>query len=130
MEELQVLKRKLDAMLGEATNDDSSEFAQELGDALQGVVIKRIAQLKAKQDREERMKQLQEACEGSEEASVTLHALTDDCMICLNKLFKADDGVWGAVKLQCTGCSKSPILHVSCMMKLQDKQQKCPQCRQ
>eukprot|EP00953_Heterococcus_sp_UTEX-ZZ885_P020928 11709-Heterococcus_DN1.PRE.1 len=76
------------------------------------------------------MKQLQEACEGSEEASVTLHALTDDCMICLNKLFKADDGVWGAVKLQCTGCSKSPILHVSCMMKLQDKQQKCPQCRQ
>jgi hypothetical protein len=93
-------------------------------------MVKRTAQLKAKREREERMKQLQEVCESSEEASVTLHALTGDCMICLNKLFRADDGEWGAVKLQCTGCTKSPILHVSCMMKLQDKKQKCPQCRQ
>jgi hypothetical protein len=98
--------------------------------ARQSVKNKRTAKLKAKREREERMKQLQEVCESNEEASVALHALTGDCLICLNKLFQADEGEWGAVKLQCTGCTRSPILHVSCMVKLQNQRDKCPQCRQ
>jgi hypothetical protein len=96
----------------------------------QGVKNKRTARAKAKHEAEERMKHLHEVCEGSEEASVRLHALTSDCMICLNKLFQADEGEWGAVKLQCGGCTKPPVLHVACMVKLQNQRGKCPQCRE
>eukprot|EP00953_Heterococcus_sp_UTEX-ZZ885_P006881 4203-Heterococcus_DN1.PRE.2 len=151
------VKRKLDSMLSEIDEDDERELedaiqpsagnvcmqslACSLADLVsdltcmcalehQGVKNKRTARAKAKREAEERMKHLHEVCEGSEEASVRLHALTSDCMICLNKLFQADEGEWGAVKLQCGGCTKPPVLHVACMIKLQNQRGKCPQCRE
>eukprot|EP00953_Heterococcus_sp_UTEX-ZZ885_P006876 4201-Heterococcus_DN1.PRE.2 len=125
------VKRKLDSMLSEIDEDDElSDLTCMCALEHQGVRNTRTARAKAKREAEERMKHLHEVCEGSEEASVTLHALTSDCMICLNKLFQADEGEWGAVKLQCGGCTKPPVLHVACMIKLQNQRGKCPQCRE
>jgi hypothetical protein len=80
---------------------------------------------------QDRVHKVVEVCESSIEASVALHAITGDCLLCLNKLYAAtDDGQLGTAQLQCGGCTKPPVLHVSCMIKLQDKGQKCPMCRQ
>jgi hypothetical protein len=97
----------------------------------QEVLNRRSAKVQAMREWQDRVNKVVEVCESSIEASVALHALTGDCLLCLNKLYAAtDDGQVGIVQLQFGGCTKPPVLHVSCMIKLQDKGQKCPMCRQ
>jgi hypothetical protein len=95
------------------------------------VLAKRTAELKAKEAKEakrQRNKHIGTVCDSSNEASLALHAMTDDCLICRNKLYMPENEQWGAVQLQCSGCTKGPILHVSCMINLQNRGLKCPQC--
>jgi hypothetical protein len=99
----------------------------------QNVLAKRTAELKAKEAKEvkrQRNKHVATVCEADDKASVALPALTDDCLICRNKLYLSESGQWGAVQLKCSGCTKGPVLHVSCMLKLQNRDLSCPQCSQ
>jgi hypothetical protein len=97
----------------------------------QDVLDRRAAKMQAMREWQERVNKVVEVCESSAEASAALHCLTGDCLLCLNKLLAAtDDGQKGTVQLQCGGCTKPPVLHVSCMIKMQDRGQKWVICRQ
>jgi hypothetical protein len=89
-------KRKLTDMVNEMNSEDDIK-------ALQKVLAGKLAKIR---EHKESVSAVTKACEKDAATANSLRSMLDECPICMDRLCDAVGKQWGAVQLQCEGCSK------------------------
>jgi hypothetical protein len=89
-------KRKLTGMVNEMNSEEDLK-------AVQKVLAGKLARIR---EHKESVSAVTKACEKDAATASSLSSMLDECPVCMDRLCDAVGKQWGAVQLQCEGCSK------------------------